>query len=374
MVLLLATQKLGVSLMDIKTFNSIAPNLPAHIAILMRGPTGVGKSHVARALAKELDLPYLDVRGSTMDESDMGIPDMAKSAEIGAYTKMVPTWYLRACREPVVLMLDELNRSMPQVMQSFFQIVLDRELGNLADGEALRLHPQTRVIAAVNWGAEYDVNDMDPALLRRFFVADIEPTAHDWIEWAAGEGLDSITIDFIRQNTAHWRVDPSKVEPGTVTPTPASWHRLDDSLSHMGWGPQKYAGKDTPDGFYATVLGFVGVEAAIAFKSFIKDYERQISADDIVEGRIDSVEFMDLPAGTKNSVIDKISEHCKNNEWTMDQSKNVAEFGLNIGGENMVQLWNRISGTSQLPNIQKLHKLMGAEVVKVVQASRNLDK
>ena len=358
--------------MDIKTFNTIAPSLPAHIAILMRGPTGVGKSHVARALAKNLDLPYLDVRGSTMDESDMGIPDMAKSAEIGAYTKMVPTWYLRACREPVVLMLDELNRSMPQVMQSFFQIVLDRELGNLEDGAALRLHPETRVIAAVNWGAEYDVNDMDPALLRRFFVADIAPTSEDWIEWANTEGLDEVLVDFIRQNSAHWRVDPSAVEPGTVTPTPASWHRLDSSLTHMDWAPSKFAGKDTPNGFYATVLGFVGVEAAIAFKSFVKDYERQISAEDIVEGRIDSAEFMDLPAGTKNSVIDKVSDHCKNNEWSMDQAKNVAKFGLNIGGENMVQLWNKISGTSSLPNIQKLHKLMGAEVVKLVQASRNL--
>ena len=358
--------------MDIKPFNSIAPNLPAEIAILMRGPTGVGKSHVARGLAKKLELPYIDVRGSTMDESDMGIPDMAKSAEVGAYTKMVPTWYLRACQEPVVLMLDELNRSMPQVMQSFFQIVLDRELGNLADGEALRLHPETRVIAAVNWGAEYDVNDMDPALLRRFFVADLAPSAEDWIEWASTEGLDEILIDFIRQNSAHWRVDPSAVEPGTVTPTPASWHRLDTSLSHMGWGPSKFAGKDTPAGFYGTLLGFVGVEAAIAFKGFIKDYERQISAEDIVEGRIHPSEFMDLPAGTKNSVIDKVSDHCKNNEWSMEQADNVAAFGKNIGGENTVQLWNKISSSNNLPNIQKLHKLMGAEVVQIVQASRNL--
>ena len=29
--------------MDIKTFNSIAPRLPAEIAILIQGPTGIGK-------------------------------------------------------------------------------------------------------------------------------------------------------------------------------------------------------------------------------------------------------------------------------------------------------------------------------------------
>ena len=360
--------------MDIKTFNLLASRLPAEIAILMQGPTGVGKSHVARGLAKSLDLPFIDVRGSTMDESDMGIPDMAKSAEVGAYTKMVPTWYLRACKEPVVLMLDELNRSMPQVMQSFFQIVLDRELGNLADGESLRLHPQTRVVAAVNTGAEYDVNEMDPALLRRFWVCDIEASAEGWIVWAKENGIDDIMIDFIRQNPAHLRVDPSSVEAGTVVPTPASWHRLDTSLSHMDWAPSKFAGKSAPDGFYALLTGFIGVEASIAFKSFVQDYELQISAEDVLEGEVVAEDFADLPASTKLSVIEKLSDHCKNNAWTMAQAERVSEFGLNIGGENLVQLWNKISGTSNLPNIQKLHKLMGAEVVKVVQASRNLDK
>jgi hypothetical protein len=38
----------------------------------------------------------------------------------------------------------------------------------------------------------------------------------------------------------------------------------------------------------------------------------------------------------------------------------------------MVQLWNQISSSANLPNIQKLHKLMGEEVVKVVQQSRNV--
>ena len=39
--------------MDIKTFKTVAGNLPADIAILMRGPTGVGKSHLGKAIADE---------------------------------------------------------------------------------------------------------------------------------------------------------------------------------------------------------------------------------------------------------------------------------------------------------------------------------
>ena len=155
--------------MDIRTIKNIVPNLPADIAVLMRGPTGVGKSHVARAFADELGLPFIDVRGSTMSEGDVGgYPDIEAMKDNGIMTFCMPSWFVRACNEPVVLMLDELNRSLPGVQQAFFQIVLDRELGNDKNGNPYKLHPETRVIAAVNFGSEYDVNEMDPALLRRF--------------------------------------------------------------------------------------------------------------------------------------------------------------------------------------------------------------
>ena len=197
----------------------------------MRGPTGVGKSHVARGFADVLGLPFIDVRGSTMDEAKVGgLPDMKAVDEKKVATFVVPSWFKTACDRPCVIMLDELNRAMPTVMQAFFQIVLDRELGNDVDGVPMRLHPETRIIAAVNVGSEYDVNDMDPALLRRFWVADLEPTVADWTDWATANGLDSLMVEFIQQNPEHWRVCPSSVEPGTVVPTPASWHRLDETL------------------------------------------------------------------------------------------------------------------------------------------------
>ncbi len=359
--------------MDIKTFKTVATKLPPHIAILMRGPTGVGKSQIAAATADELGVPFIDVRGSTMQEGDViGYPDLEAMKTSGVSTMVLPSWFIRACKEPVVLMLDELNRSMPGVMQGFFQIVLDRELGNDVDGNPVRLHPETRVIAAVNAGAEYDVNDMDPALLRRFWVADIEPTLEDWIEWANGAELDSVLIDFVRQEPAHWRVDPSSVEPGTVVPTPASWHRLDETLAYCGWSPSSCAGKDTPDGFYSLALGLVGTEAAISFRDFVAKYESVITAEDVLEGRVTAEDIKDQEASVKNNIIDKISEHCKTEKWTMKQAKAVSAFGLAMGGELMVQLWNKCSASNNLPNIQKLHKLMGGEVVKVVQTSRSL--
>jgi hypothetical protein len=359
--------------MDIRTLKTIASNLPPHIAVLMQGPTGVGKSFAAKAIAKELGLPFIDVRGSTMDESDLGIPDLEKSREAGAYTKMLPSWYVRACREPVVLMLDELNRSLPQVMQGFFQVVLDRELGNGPDGIAYRLHPETRVIAAVNVGNEYDVNEMDPALLRRFWVTEIEPTVTNWVEWAKEVGLDTVLVEFVQQNPEHWRVDPANAEPGAVLPTPASWHRLNDSLVHMDLAPGKVAGSG-PDLLYPVSRGFVGTEAAIAFTEFIKNYERNISAEDVLAGKCKAEDVKDVEASMKLSLLDKLVDYAKDNKLTAKECKALAAFTKGLGGEFLFNTWTKLSACGNMENIRAMHKLIGKDVVKAVQAARSLSK
>lgn len=359
--------------MDIRTLKTIATGLPPHIAVLMQGPTGVGKSFAAKAIAKELDIPFIDVRGSTMDESDMGIPDLDASKDAGAYTKMLPSWYVRACREPVVLMLDELNRSLPQVMQGFFQVVLDRELGNGPDGQAFRLHPETRVIAAVNVGNEYDVNEMDPALLRRFWVTEIEPTVTNWVEWAKEAELDSVLVEFVQQNPEHWRVDPANAEPGAVLPTPASWHRLSDSLVHMNLAPSKVAGQ-SPELLYPVARGFVGTEAAIAFVEFIKRYEKNITAEDIFSGKVKAADVEDAEASVKLALLDKVVDHLKDNKLKSKEAKALGEFLLGLGGEYLFNSWTKISSCGNLENVRAMHKLIGKDVVKAVQAARSLAK
>jgi len=290
-------------------------------------------------------------------------------------TFCMPSFFIRACREPVVMMLDEMNRAMPQVMQGAFQLVLDRELGNDQDGNPYKLHPDTRIIAAINHGNEYDVHDMDPALLRRFWVTDIEPSNQDWIAWAGPAGIDNITIDFVRQHPEHLRVDPSSVEPGTVVPTPASWHRLDESLRHMGLVPTDCAGT-RPSGLYALSAGFVGTEAAIAYSEFIARYERVISADDVLSGKISDKQSKELNASEGLAVLDKVVNWSKEdgNTFSKKQAKNVAAFVKARGGEQLVHFWNSLSKTQKLPNIKALHALIGTEVIEVIRVARDLNK
>jgi hypothetical protein len=80
----------------------------------------------------------------------------------------------------------------------------------------------------------------------------------------------------------------------------------------------------------------------------------------------------DLTNSKVNGLIEKLANNCKDNGWTVSQAKNVAAFAKALPGEMMVNLWNKISASQNLPNIQKLHKLIGQEVVRAVQGGRNV--
>jgi len=137
--------------------------------------------------------------------------------------------------------------------------------------------------------------------------------------------------------------------------------------------PAEVAGNKRPDGFYAVALGMVGTEAAIAFTDFVEGYEMVLSAEDILndfDAKRDTI--AGLGNDRVNALIEKLRNHCTDNTWKQAQCKNVAAFAKSLPGEMMVSLWNGISATQNMPNIQKMHKLIGADVVKAVQTSRNL--
>ena len=318
--------------MDIKTFSSTVRALPADVSVLIRGPHGIGKSHLAQSAADDMEMPLIDRRLSQMSEGDLvGLPELVD----GVTRFCPPDWYARACREPVVLLLDEINRATPELQQGAFQIVLARELNGH------RLHPDTRVIAAVNASAEYQVNEMDPALLGH--------------------------------HPGHLRFK-GQPEPDKVYPSPRSYDRLNHTLSHAGMAPTAVAGDvGSNSGFYALAHGFLGTEAAIAFRDFVDNYELQISPEDVLdeyEKNLDRLKA--LTNDQANGLAAKIIEHCKENEWTVSQCSNLAKWAKALPGEMMVSLWNGVMETKEVHNITKLHKFLGQAVVEAVQRSRSL--
>jgi hypothetical protein len=307
--------------MSVRTFLNVSTKLPVETSVLLRGNHGIGKSQVVRQVAKHFGLEVIDRRLSQMSEGDMvGLP--STDGEVTRFNP--PDWYKKACKKPVALFLDELNRATPEVMQAAFQVVLDRELNGW------KLHPETRIYAAVNASAEYSVNELDPAQADRFWTIDLEPTVEDWLTWATDTGVDSVLVDFIRQNPGHLRAK-GQLEPGKVYPSQRSWDKLNQALKKTGLDLQT---QGVPDILYPLSIGFVGLEASIAFRDFVKNYENILSAEDILnDWKKNKGKVGKLSADKQNALLDKILIHCKGNTWTDDQLDNVSAFAKSVSQE-----------------------------------------
>jgi hypothetical protein len=351
--------------MDIKTFIKSASNLPAHISILAKGPTGIGKSHIVHSVGKALNMPVIDRRLAQMTEGDIiGLPEL-----VDGVTRFAPVnWYVRACKEPVVLFFDELNRATLEVQQCAFQIVLDRELNGH------KLHPETRVYAAVNEGSEYQVLDMDPALLRRFWTIDLEPTVDDWLDWAySRDDIPSVVQEFIKTHSNFLR-HTGEMEPGKVYPNPASWHRLCETLIHANLNPNHYAGnKSMPALLFPLSLGFIGSSATTKFIGFLQDYTRSFSAEDVADryGEVKDDIMTMLNEDKKNDLIEKIMLYLDANHETitLKQVKNISDYVKACPDEMIVNFFNLIMETKILNLIKNFHRHFGTLVTKIVKAS-----
>jgi len=344
-----------MSTMNIEHILEDLPDMDAGASVLLRGDHGIGKSSLVRQLARKIkekegrkDYPVIDRRLSQLTQGDIiGLPKLDDDRT----RYMPPDWYKTACERPVVLFLDELNRAEVEVMQAAFQIVLDRELNGH------RLHPETRVYAAVNVKSQYNVNQMDPALLDRFFVIDVNFTVQEWIKWAKTDGgLTAEIIDFIQRNPA-WLTTPAKFNAGEVVPSPRSWEFADRNARSL-----IVAGRQTNVYNYEKIrrrlAGYVGVDAAMAFVDALKS-QFKFSGEDIMErypqirdliGR-DRIDVM-------VSAVEKVTDYCATLATVNDkQAANLKAFIWDLEKDHRVSLWQRLAkgGNARLPFIRSIH-------------------
>ena len=151
------------------------------------------------------------------------------------------------------------------------------------------------------------------------------------------------------------RVDPGSVEAGTVVPTPASWHRLDEALQFAEWSPSTLAGNAPPSGFYAMAMGMVGIEAGIAFQDFVKNYERQVTVEMILDdGNIEKTK--DFNINDHCALIEKMdASEVFNTELTEQQCVNLANYFVSLPSEAVMKLWQAL-GKGETVNVTSFHK------------------
>jgi len=330
---------------DFKTFNTVAPLVAdAKYPVLLRGRHGIGKSCVVYQFAKTVGLPVVERRASQMTEGDLvGLPviDDVK----GTTTFNPPDWFKAACDAPVVLFLDEVDRATTEVRQGIFELTDSRKLNGHA------LHAKTMIFAAVNGGehgAEYQVGEMDPAELDRWTVYDIEPTIEDWLDWGNGN-VSPLVWDFINQNRGHLE-HKETFEPNKKYPSRRSWDRLSQTVEKASI----WEAEEVDFGLLFNIAsGFVGFEASVAFVDFAKNYERQVTVDDLLAGKVEKTEKFTL--NEHCALIEKLGAsgvvEAGLEESHLDA---LGKYFITIPGEAAMKLWNTVAAADKEATI-KLH-------------------
>jgi len=189
---------------------------------------------------------------------------------------------------------------------------------------------------------------MDPAELDRWTVFDVEPTTEDWLEWAK-TNIETVVWDFINQNRSHLEHN-ADYEPNKVYPSRRSWKRLNDCLHSA-----EMLGEAHSPAIFHLATGFVGFEAAVSFNDFVKNYERQVTVEMILDdGKVDKTS--DFNINEHCALIEKMeSVEVFKTELSDNQCKNLANYFVALPSEAVMKLW-QVLGQGDIENVTKFHK------------------
>lgn len=319
---------------DAKKFLSLIVKKGVHVSPLFVGSMGIGKSEIVRQVAADEGIALVDLRLAQMEPSDLiGIPYRKADKESGNDRTewALPGWFPKEGTRGI-LHLDELNRAPNDTRQAVFQLIWDRQL------HQARLPDGWTIVSSVNpSNTGYMVEELDPAMIRRFVVLTVTPHVDTWMEWAVGKGKISKDITGFIGTHKTMLFEPEDVVTN-VKRNNAGWsvvHKLRDA----GAIPQELE--------FEIISGIVGKEAAAAFRKYLdENYERPVAGEIILkdyksvrEKLLKQLHKADEMHVTITDII-VISENEK--KFTKKQMENIKDLILDLTADSAAMLIHRL--------------------------------
>ena len=286
---------------------------PASQNIMLVGKHGIGKSQILEQYYTARGCKVVTLfLGQMSDPGDLiGIPH---KNEATGKTEFLPPYWFPTDDTPVVLFLDELNRARPEVLQTIMDLALNRKLAGKS------LPPGSRIISAVNNGDEYQLTELDPALVSRFNIYEFVPGVDEWLTWANNKKLDERVIKYIELHNDELDgeddADDDDYNDDDLEKTPdrRGWERVSDIIS----------GTEELTQFHKIVIaGIVGQQTAVKFFEFLNK-NKILSPEELLLGRFERVQKIIENYSTPEFAIlnDSLFPYLeKNTSGTIDEKK-----------------------------------------------------
>ena len=201
----------------------------ANVVPFIWGSQGIGKSQIIKQYSDNNNLDFIDLRLSLMEPGDLiGMPVIENNKTV--FKK--PQWFPEE-KSKGVLFLDELNRANEDIHQAIFQLILDKRINGHI------LPKDWQIVVAGNYGDDYIVQELDPALLSRFCHLYLIPDENEWLKWSNNKWPKQYTDIIIGKSILFNKDDIKRLElkfdeflTAKVQPTPRSNEMLLNILNH----------------------------------------------------------------------------------------------------------------------------------------------
>lgn len=259
---------------NIEELNRILEMTPTEQNIMLVGKHGIGKSEILTEYFANLGIEVVTLfLGQMSDPGDLiGLP--RKDEESDRTVFMPPYWFPKDDSQPIVLFLDELNRARPEILQTIMDLSLNRRLAGRA------LPKGSRIISAINDGEQYQLTDLDPALVSRFNIYHFRPSASEWLLWAKKNNIDERIIRLIEDEPL-W-LDGDKVQLADEdsglekTPDRRAWKRVSDIIngkSILGHFEKKLIAGIVGSDATAALVASASTQTLVEAKDILKNFD-----------------------------------------------------------------------------------------------------
>ncbi|MEM9217994.1 MAG: MoxR family ATPase [Cyanobacteria bacterium P01_F01_bin.150] len=279
---------------------------PPEQNILLVGKHGIGKSEIiSHFYLQRQKMPVIPFfLGQMSDPGDL-IGLLHKDEATGRSVFLPPYWWPEP-GQAVVLFLDELNRARPEILQAVQDLTLNKTLAGKP------LPPGSIVIAAVNAGEEYQLTELDPALVSRFNLYEFAPTVDDWLLWASEHNVDPRVLTFIQRHPEYLDGDNPDADAAIATagliktPDRRAWAKVSDFV---------HGHADLADIHFKLIAGMVGSRASLAFRQSLA-VQRGLSPEQLLlqfskhRSKLKALEIHDFANLNEQALLWLNAGHC----------------------------------------------------------------
>lgn len=332
--MLITTKQAPELLMDV---------LKAGLVPMLTSSPGIGKSSIAKAIAKKHDLKVIDVRLSQCDPSDLlGFPSINETRTKSGYVPM-DTFPIKG--DPIpdgydgwLLLLDEFNSAPLSVQAAAYKVVLDQEIGTF------ELHEKVAIIAAGNLATDKAItNRLSTAMQSRLTHLEMEILPKDWLEWAAKNDVDYRVKSYIAyQPESLHKFDPNHND--VTFSCPRTWEFVSKIIKP--W-------TEIHQSKLAILAGTIGEGAAREFSAFTQIYGKLPSFMSIENSPLTAT--VPSEPSTLYAITGLLSHSIK-----VKNVDNVLEYIDRLPKEfQVITMQNVIRGNKNLLNVKSVQKWVG---------------